>query len=748
MRNNFVNLLNQPVVIPIIQRDFAQGRTDSKTTKIREDFLNVLFDRIHERIENPSFSALELDFVYGFKNVPESQVGAFVPIDGQQRLTTLWLLYWYVGVREEVAEDQMAWLKNFGYETRHSTSVFCKHLLDFRPGAVQGRMSALIKDRHWYIDTWEFDSGIQAMLVMIDAIAQRYDALGSSGVWGIIAGEKCPFYFYQLDMGQVGLTDDLYIKMNSRGKALTEFEYFKAGFSEILGDPEQKERFGLSIDQNWIEMVWTLVESSGNAGRGDIATKVDQCFLNLFNFITHILARETDVAYRDTVDSAASLKTIYSEPGHQEFLFEVLDAIHRQQHEDPGFWDRIFYYGKRDGTTAGTRLFFQHGKVNLLERCLDNSISRYSGFPMAEQLLLYACIVHLIYQVDDFEDRIRVVRNLVVNSDNEIRYESLGLSFQEVEEFMLSGSLSHFKNFKTDQIKEEINKQAFLLAHPDAKTALCQLENCDVFRGSISIFELDECFVGRANSFLVHFGEVGWDDWHTFSLRSNFLLCFGDYSQYAYDRTNLMASSLSIVRDFFTTPGYNKSHLLGKTKKVLAEGLDYLVANPSATLSDKLQDQLKEYESAPKDWRYYFIRYASFRGWCNQGYYDWSYYPYPRYRMKEWKKTGYHWNPFLYELNEGACSEQMELENFGAPLFWWRGESAVWINASPNGFVIENGNAPGAPNAWLEELIRDGHVNEKGEFAVQQTADGIDLEDRIEKLRQVLCVNHVGNSQP
>ena len=46
MRSNYIDILKQKVEIPIIQRDYAQGRTDNKTNKIRKDFLDVLFEFI------------------------------------------------------------------------------------------------------------------------------------------------------------------------------------------------------------------------------------------------------------------------------------------------------------------------------------------------------------------------------------------------------------------------------------------------------------------------------------------------------------------------------------------------------------------------------------------------------------------------------------------------------------------------------------------------------------------------------
>jgi uncharacterized protein with ParB-like and HNH nuclease domain len=125
MRNNFVNILQNRIEIPIIQRDYAQGRTDSKTNKIRRDFLDAIFDFIIYKRGNPH-AELDLDFIYGL-NKPSF----FIPIDGQQRLTTLWLLYWFVTATEKVKREEKSFLKNFIYETRHSTTQYCKSVISF-----------------------------------------------------------------------------------------------------------------------------------------------------------------------------------------------------------------------------------------------------------------------------------------------------------------------------------------------------------------------------------------------------------------------------------------------------------------------------------------------------------------------------------------------------------------------------------------------------------------------------------------
>ncbi|KAA6317679.1 hypothetical protein EZS27_032201 [termite gut metagenome] len=71
------------IEIPIIQRDYAQGRTTSEVERIRNRFLDALF----RSITNGEHRVL--DFVYG----DVSQNGVLTPLDGQQRLTTLFLLH-------------------------------------------------------------------------------------------------------------------------------------------------------------------------------------------------------------------------------------------------------------------------------------------------------------------------------------------------------------------------------------------------------------------------------------------------------------------------------------------------------------------------------------------------------------------------------------------------------------------------------------------------------------------------------
>ena len=87
------------VEIPLIQRDYAQGRESAKA--VRERFLDSLL-----AILKDDKQPLSLDFIYGeVMEEVEGKPSCFQPIDGQQRLTTLFLLHWYLACVAEQRKD-------------------------------------------------------------------------------------------------------------------------------------------------------------------------------------------------------------------------------------------------------------------------------------------------------------------------------------------------------------------------------------------------------------------------------------------------------------------------------------------------------------------------------------------------------------------------------------------------------------------------------------------------------------------
>lgn len=270
---------NFKVEIPIIQRDYAQGR--SSEGEVRSNFLNALFEYLQEGKPNR-----DLDFVYGTV-LEDGESSRFIPLDGQQRLTTLFLLHWYLGHISNQSDllKKVLLKKNksqFSYETRTSSSEFCDALIlndiDFNnlvevDSGENNSLSQTIQDKGWFYLSWINDPTIQSMLMMLDAIHYKFSK--HPEFFQLLIDDDQPVItFLYLNLKEFNLTDDLYIKMNARGKPLTPFENFKAKFEqEIKGfegewPPYQldfnKESLNVSgykyfihkIDTDWADLFW------------------------------------------------------------------------------------------------------------------------------------------------------------------------------------------------------------------------------------------------------------------------------------------------------------------------------------------------------------------------------------------------------------------------------------------------------------------------------------------------------------
>lgn len=255
MKNNTSNLKDilsnkkLKISIPIIQRDYAQGRLNDKATDIRNKFLDEIFNRLDNN-EN-----LFLDFVYG--SIEDDK---FIPIDGQQRLTTLFLLHLYFAKKEK---KDCEYLKGFTYETRSSSIEFCEKLVVEDLDFTKDKISPDIKDSSWFMPFWENDPTVKSMLEMLDAI---HDKFKNSNFYDRL--ENIQFSF--LELKEFGLTDDLYIKMNARGKPLSEFENFKAEFEKELS-----QEIKAKLDNAWLDLFWGLKDS-------DNLSSVDKRYMAFF----------------------------------------------------------------------------------------------------------------------------------------------------------------------------------------------------------------------------------------------------------------------------------------------------------------------------------------------------------------------------------------------------------------------------------------------------------------------------------
>lgn len=97
-------------------------------------------------------------------------------------------------------------------------------------------LSAWLRDQARYLPTWKHDPTIQGMLVVLDAFHEHYRGRGQAcldAAWIRLTRYR-PSAFCYYRWPHKKLDNTLYVKMNSRGRPLTEFENFKAELEALL----------------------------------------------------------------------------------------------------------------------------------------------------------------------------------------------------------------------------------------------------------------------------------------------------------------------------------------------------------------------------------------------------------------------------------------------------------------------------------------------------------------------------------
>lgn len=448
------------ITIPRIQRSYAQGRTDAHAVKTRDRFLSAIQ-------KGMGADGLTLDFIYG--NI---QNGQLIPLDGQQRLTTLWLLHWYAAQKENIKDNN---LSRFTYNTHYSARDFITKLVAFEP-SLKKTLSDEIRNQGWFPMEWDNDPTVSGMLTMLDEIQKRFS--DTDNLWASL--DKIDFYFR--DIEEMKLTDDIYIKMNSRGKPLTDFEHFKAELLKVIrsdnGDESTSKRIGLKIDREWTDLIWNYRDGHN---------LVDNGFLHMFRFISLILIYKSDrsASEFDLTDDFNLLERLYKRhPDNVDFLeqaFDLMFSIHRKgcgpDHESTRPVSAFFedYLSSSDYQSGKVVVPQQITQIDIFKAILEN-IAMRKNTPFWV-VIFHSFLIYLKNQDSvndiDFRRRLRVVVNLLKNSKNEVvdnpnsdAGNRIPAILQQVESIILNGVIADSvvidserrQNFNVVQMNEERQK--------------------------------------------------------------------------------------------------------------------------------------------------------------------------------------------------------------------------------------------------------------------------------------------------
>lgn len=700
-------ILIKSIEIPIIQRDYAQGRETKDVNRIRKQFINNLYNAIVGNIP------VKLDFVYG--NVTNAKL---IPLDGQQRLTTLFLIHWYIAKHENINPNEYAFLKCFTYKTRFSSQHFCENLIEYEPDFTQDDLSIWISNQNWFMYSWEKDPTIHSMLVMLNEIHSVFNK--EFGLWPkLMDFTNPPVSFYFLALEEMGLTDSLYIKMNSRGKPLTEFEHFKAEFEKIIKvvSNDLYNEFVHKVDKEWLDMLWDY------RGNDNI---IDDEFMRYYRFVTEMICYQNDVEIiENEFDLAVKVygKANDEATSNLKLLFKSFDCW-KEVNNINTFFDSVF-----------SKSFYEDNKVliysednNLFLQCCfeyGNISGSKRKFSLNNTLLLYAVVQYLINKENiahiHFTERIRIIRNLVLNSNDEIRETRMQGLLNDTHNIIVNGIINmKSMGFNEAQKNEENEKIIWRNSNTHSIKIINQLEDHFLLQGNVAIIGLENS--NKFNLRAEKFNKLFNNEKHYLTI-SKALLTFDDYSQLASWRFLFGNNNASTWRELFTISNQRKR--FETTKATLLQLLDSLEDNIEEYFQKLFKGFLNN-PNTPKDWRYYFIKYPEMRS-GNSGVFWWrkdelhiKENPYEVFMMNtSLSLNGKHWDPFLYVISkDDIFKNELTLEEYGDPLI---------VNKTNERIKYTN-------SGWH---IFDGDNNLLHSVPVPQT-NGIDEEDRIDLLKKYL----------
>ncbi|KAB1231416.1 DUF262 domain-containing protein [Chryseobacterium viscerum] len=735
------------VVIPQIQRDYAQGRENEY--ELRKGFVNKIKNALSSDGEK-----LNLDFIYGYTEKTGSDKYIFVPLDGQQRLSTLWLAHWLLAPRieNEIIQEVKVYLSQFTYETRMSSKRFCKALInniliinnDF---AVRKQ----IIDAPWFMASWNSDPTVSAMLNMLDALQTKF--IDCNEAWeNLTQNNNITFDFIDIKSDEFKLTDELYIKMNSRGKPLTPFENFKAQFSGLLASKETdyenitkefnhtqvsyQQYFAFKIDSVWMDLFWSY--------RIKTSRSVDESIYRFINFLAEFLF------FRDNPDASSGdirmdfefLNNVYSKKQNIDFLFDSLDFLSSLD-DVKSFFDELF-----KGLST-----FDESTNDYFLRAITNT-----GFEVKDRTILYAiltvCNMKIDYIGNQLKDFIRVVRNLLFtvrqpNQSKRIEYTTnlrlpnvseycrfidafaVELGFAENKSVYEILSVKEFSGFTRENIANEKIKASLITNNPDLKGSIHKLEEHADLQGNLSNFKLNTSDIAqKIDAFLTI-----WDGSVDNSLIIRSLLSIGDYSVMTHEY-----SSLGEIWYFGSKESWNRILTTGdkeeriQVSSVLDKFLSEFCDADGVNTSEKLQYLIDGYIAEERGWLYYFVKYPTMTDnpyrnqnlnlftWQGEG-----------FEINNLGNSGkqplhsYHLNPYLTALRLKFKDDEK------LTLYWGRFtdssyikvekkirikcDSSGWIIAQLDDFVIAN------------EIVNRFCINEKNNSYILAETD---VKDRIE----------------
>ncbi len=781
---SFLQLVRQcqRIEVPLIQRDYAQGREAQKD--VRNEFLGALYAALAPPADDEALP-LNLDFVYG--SMEDGIAPRFLPLDGQQRLTTLFLLQWYLAWRDgRLPEFKVTFWdgkhSRFTYMVRPSSTEFFDELVEFVPAGSPDDVPSvrrMLEDEPWFFLHWRSDPTIQGVLTMLDAIHVRFQ--NSEGLYARLVDDKQPaITFHLLPLEHFGLSDDLYIKMNARGKPLTAFETFKARFEELLKElfPEGTRRIGETefpvpafferrMDTQWTDFFWIHQHATFDAAAVNLVWALIRISLDptspRFASDTTALGERTLGAGFTTFHDRGWLTRRFA-----DHLMDLLEA-----------WSADG--GKFTPQLPGASRF---DEAAFFRRAIAAPFAlKYLELVQFAAMTFYLTHHRGAAQRDALQEWMRVVTNLASNSDIE-RPEEFRRSLAGLQDLVPHGDriLRRFAEanveapgFSPQQVREEALKAKLILSRPGWRERIEAAEAHGYFQGQIE-FLLK--FSGVLDRWLAD-NSIDWGDAEDAEYQRKFSEYFAkasavfsadglnDFGAFRWERALLAKGNYLVPRGLNVSfldsreseanwkrllrGSYKSDQPIDKKRQYVCDLLDQI------DLGKGVKDSLDAVLAEPlpeETWRRAIIEQPEVIQYCRGRNIRWHSDGHV-YLMRKVQMNGDHAELFSFHLKAGLLTRKHqsgELVPFGAPSYvsvnndadapyaylpWTRGSDIIWLMFVGAGdtFQLEVHKIDGPlPNDLKDSLVTDVAFESDDSGLVLRKVDRLAIETVLDEI--------------
>lgn len=515
------------IEIPTIQRDYTYGRTDA--IAIGKKLTASIFDALCNQ------EALHLDFMYGKlegkqnfemleknkqsiesllssiktyaiglhlqveykaekQSTSSTELITFIPLDGQQRLTTLFLIHWYLAAKAGETEA-LTRFANFTYSTRQSSKKFLEFLC--YPEFVcllsdKKSIRKAIENHELFFPFWKKDPTVHSMLFILETIEGycRTNDVNVHDAWNALTKDSL-IHFDFFDLDDFELTDELYVKMNARGKALTDFENFKAWLVKTYDFDNQIAGWKKKLDIDWNDLFWKR--------RLKNQTKIDTAYLQFFMnmFLSDYLMETYSSDTPDyKINTDPNLDILRNAESGSKKIIRPIDIFQGAE---------IFGNHVCDYFTLLDALTIEDPKIDLNPHFVESSLAEFllinknlTWWDHTYQYALTRFIIKYQENLEHLQTWTRIVGNLIYNSSIETASlhrdacEGINKILNEIGDQDILSAIASLSDsgygLAEKQVREEQTKAKIILDQPEHRWSelFASLEQHHYFYGQIS----------------------------------------------------------------------------------------------------------------------------------------------------------------------------------------------------------------------------------------------------------------------